>query len=55
MAMCRSGKGIVPNVPDSLITDAKDFIFECLQVDPQDWPTTARLLKHPFVRRQSQM
>lgn len=55
MAMFQSGKGIVPNFLDSLMTDATDFIFSSLQVDPQDRPTIARLLKHPFVRRQSQM
>ncbi|XP_038681845.1 mitogen-activated protein kinase kinase kinase 1-like isoform X1 [Tripterygium wilfordii] len=50
-ALFRIGRGILPPVPTSLSGDAQDFIFKCLQVDPNDRPTAAQLLDHPFVNR----
>ncbi|KAK9286809.1 hypothetical protein L1049_015214 [Liquidambar formosana] len=50
-ALYRIGKGEPPRVPDSLSSDAQDFIFKCLQVNPNNRPTAAQLLEHPFVKR----
>ncbi|KAK4758319.1 hypothetical protein SAY87_019620 [Trapa incisa] len=50
-AVYRIGKGIPPPVPDTLSHDARDFILKCLQVNPEDRPTAAELLRHPFVDR----
>nr|XP_004515672.1 mitogen-activated protein kinase kinase kinase 1-like isoform X1 [Cicer arietinum] len=50
-AIFRIGKGERPPIPDSLSRDAKDFIMQCLQVNPDDRPTAAQLLNHPFVQR----
>uniref|UniRef100_A0A6N2LZU9 mitogen-activated protein kinase kinase kinase n=1 Tax=Salix viminalis TaxID=40686 RepID=A0A6N2LZU9_SALVM len=47
-ALFRIGKGVPPHVPDSLSNDARDFILQCLQVNPNDRPTAAVLLDHPF-------
>lgn len=43
--------GVLPEVPESLSTDAQDFIRKCLCVDPKDRPSAAKLLGHPFVRK----
>ncbi|KAK9111787.1 hypothetical protein Scep_019306 [Stephania cephalantha] len=50
-ALFRIGKGERPHVPDSLSREAQDFILKCLQVNPDDRPTAAQLLDHPFVKR----
>ncbi|XP_065880666.1 mitogen-activated protein kinase kinase kinase 1 [Euphorbia lathyris] len=50
-ALFRIGRGIPPTVPDSLSQDARDFILQCLQVNPNDRPTAARLLDHQFVKQ----
>ncbi|KAK9110076.1 hypothetical protein Sjap_018136 [Stephania japonica] len=50
-ALFRIGKGELPHVPDSLSREAQDFILKCLQVNPDNRPTAAQLLVHPFVRR----
>ncbi|KAG4948229.1 hypothetical protein JHK82_041411 [Glycine max] len=50
-ALFRIGRGQPPPVPESLSTDARDFILKCLQVNPNKRPTAARLLDHPFVKR----
>ncbi|CAL5348325.1 unnamed protein product [Camellia sinensis] len=50
-ALFQIGRGVPPPVPDSLSRDARDFIFRCLQVKPNDRPTAADLLDHPYVRR----
>ncbi|CAI9114665.1 OLC1v1015437C1 [Oldenlandia corymbosa var. corymbosa] len=36
---------------DDLSNDARDFIGKCLQANPNDRPTAAKLLKHPFLMR----
>ncbi|KAF6147327.1 hypothetical protein GIB67_025886 [Kingdonia uniflora] len=52
-ALFRIGRGEPPPVPDSLSKDARDFIHKCLQVKPDNRPTAAQLLEHPFVKRPS--
>ncbi|KAG5525921.1 hypothetical protein RHGRI_032276 [Rhododendron griersonianum] len=51
-ALFRIGKGELPLIPSSLSVDAQAFINKCLQVIPDDRPTAAQLLDHPFVKRQ---
>ncbi|KAJ8768276.1 hypothetical protein K2173_021216 [Erythroxylum novogranatense] len=53
-ALFRIGKGEPPEVPDTLSRDAQNFILKCLQVNPNDRPSAAQLLDHPFVKRPSQ-
>ncbi|KAH6796357.1 hypothetical protein C2S51_037343 [Perilla frutescens var. frutescens] len=50
-ALFRIGRGERPHIPDSLSSDARDFIRKCLQVDPSLRLTAAQLLDHPFVKR----
>ncbi|KAJ4962479.1 hypothetical protein NE237_022418 [Protea cynaroides] len=50
-AIYRIGRGTPPPIPDSLSRDARDFIHKCLQVNPENRPTAAQLLKHSFVQR----
>ncbi|KAA8545544.1 hypothetical protein F0562_020328 [Nyssa sinensis] len=52
-ALFRIGKGELPSIPNSLSRDSQDFILKCLQVNPDDRPTAAQLLDHPFVKRLS--
>ncbi|XAR53112.1 Mitogen-activated protein kinase kinase kinase [Bertholletia excelsa] len=49
-ALFRIGKGELPLIPNSLSSDAKDFILKCLRVNPADRPTAVQLLCHPFVK-----
>ncbi|EOA22642.1 hypothetical protein CARUB_v10003312mg [Capsella rubella] len=44
-------KGMLPDIPDTLSLDARDFIITCLKVAPEERPTAAELLNHQFVRR----
>ncbi|KAJ1689002.1 hypothetical protein LUZ63_013157 [Rhynchospora breviuscula] len=41
--------GKKPPIPDTLSNAARNFIEECLQVDPQKRPSAIALLEHPFV------
>ncbi|KAJ8423442.1 hypothetical protein Cgig2_015586 [Carnegiea gigantea] len=50
-ALFRIGNGEPPALPDSLSRNARDLIQRCLQVNPNDRPTAADLLEHPFVQR----
>ncbi|CAE6127655.1 unnamed protein product [Arabidopsis arenosa] len=50
-ALFRIGRGTLPEVPYTLSQDARHFILKCLTVSPEERPTAAELLNHPFVRR----
>lgn len=50
-ALFRIGRGEPPPIPNSLSTDAQNFILKCLQVNPDTRPTASQLLDHPFVRK----
>ncbi|XP_010450545.1 PREDICTED: mitogen-activated protein kinase kinase kinase 1-like isoform X3 [Camelina sativa] len=50
-ALFRIGRGTLPDIPDTLSLDARDFILKCLKVSPAERPTAAELLNHPFVIR----
>ncbi|CAA7026689.1 unnamed protein product [Microthlaspi erraticum] len=50
-AMFQIGRGVLPEISDTLSTDSQDFILKCLKVNPEERPTAAELLNHPFVRR----
>ncbi|KAK7318445.1 hypothetical protein RJT34_03147 [Clitoria ternatea] len=43
----------MPEIPEHLSNDAKNFIKQCLQRDPLARPTAQKLLEHPFIRDQS--
>ncbi|RZC13178.1 Mitogen-activated protein kinase kinase kinase 3 isoform B [Glycine soja] len=43
----------MPEIPEHLSNDAKNFIKLCLQRDPLARPTAHKLLDHPFIRDQS--
>lgn len=49
-ALFKIGRGDLPPIPDTLLAEAHDFILKCLQVNPDDRPTTAELMEHPFVK-----
>ena len=50
-ALYRIGHGEQPSIPSYLSKDARDFISQCVKVNPDDRPTASQLLEHPFVRR----
>ncbi|KAK3002131.1 hypothetical protein RJ639_022294 [Escallonia herrerae] len=50
-ALFRIGRGELPRIPNSLSRVAQDFIVQCLQVNPDNRPTAAQLMDHPFVKR----
>ncbi|PWA91236.1 cysteine oxygenase/2-aminoethanethiol dioxygenase [Artemisia annua] len=51
-ALFRISRGEPPEIPNTLSAAAQDFILKCLQVNPNDRPTAAQLLEHPFLRNQ---
>ncbi|KAI7742444.1 hypothetical protein M8C21_006773, partial [Ambrosia artemisiifolia] len=51
-ALFKINTGVLPHIPNTLSAEANDFILKCLQVNPDNRPTTAELLDHPFVKRQ---
>ncbi|WOH14371.1 hypothetical protein DCAR_0933890 [Daucus carota subsp. sativus] len=42
-----------PPIPDHLSAEAKDFLLQCLQKEPELRPTACDLLQHPFVTKES--
>ncbi|XP_076959329.1 mitogen-activated protein kinase kinase kinase 1-like [Bidens hawaiensis] len=49
-ALFRIGNGELPSIPKTLSVEACDFILACLQINPNDRPTAAPLLDHPFMQ-----
>ncbi|XP_038986021.1 mitogen-activated protein kinase kinase kinase 1-like isoform X2 [Phoenix dactylifera] len=43
------GQGQQPPIPNHLSRDARDFISQCVKVNPDERPSAAQLLEHPFV------
>ncbi|TVU45474.1 hypothetical protein EJB05_04963, partial [Eragrostis curvula] len=50
-ALYMIGKGERPPIPNYLSKEAQDFIGQCVTVDPDQRPSAAQLLEHPFVNR----
>lgn len=50
-ALFRIGRGELPPIPNTLSREAQDFILKCLQVNPDNRPSAAQLLEHPFVKK----
>ncbi|KAM5564117.1 mitogen-activated protein kinase kinase kinase 1 [Rosa sericea] len=48
-AFFKIAMGELPHVPHFLCKEARDFIHQCLQVNPNNRHTAAQLLCHPFV------
>ncbi|KAK9066717.1 hypothetical protein SSX86_014040 [Deinandra increscens subsp. villosa] len=42
-----------PDIPETLSSEGKDFLSRCLQRNPENRPSAALLLEHPFVRLSS--
>ncbi|GAB4826341.1 hypothetical protein Ancab_009207 [Ancistrocladus abbreviatus] len=40
----------LPAIPDHLSKEGKEFVMLCLQRNPQNRPTAAQLLEHPFLK-----
>lgn len=40
----------LPDIPNHLSEEGKDFVRKCLQRNPANRPTAAQLLEHAFVR-----
>ncbi|KAJ9134886.1 hypothetical protein P3X46_032131 [Hevea brasiliensis] len=49
--LSKIGRGEPAAIPEFLSSLSQDFILQCLQVNPDDRPTAAKLLDHPFVKR----
>ncbi|MCO5604313.1 hypothetical protein L7F22_058478 [Adiantum nelumboides] len=49
-ALWKVGHGEAPPIPETLSEEAKDFIKQCLEVNPLRRPLASRLLEHPFVK-----
>ncbi|XP_047091726.1 mitogen-activated protein kinase kinase kinase 3-like [Lolium rigidum] len=43
----------IPDIPDHLSSEAKNFLKLCLQRDPAARPTAAQLIEHPWVKDQA--
>ncbi|KAL3655222.1 hypothetical protein CASFOL_001008 [Castilleja foliolosa] len=39
-----------PRIPETLCAEGKDFLQQCFQRRPEDRPSAAKLLEHPFIR-----
>jgi serine/threonine protein kinase len=50
-AFFKIGRGEQPPIPNYLSREARDFITQCVRVDPDDRPSAVQLLEHPFVKR----
>ncbi|KAG2224361.1 hypothetical protein INT45_006761, partial [Circinella minor] len=50
-ALYSLGKYQAPPLPEEVSDEAKDFLNQCFIINPDDRPTAADLLLHPFVRQ----
>ncbi|KAI8369442.1 uncharacterized protein BYT42DRAFT_584491 [Radiomyces spectabilis] len=50
-ALYSLGKYQAPPIPEDVSDQAKDFLSQCFIINPEDRPTAADLLVHPFVRQ----
>ncbi len=41
---------LVKRIPTTISEEAKDFIRQCVRMEPKDRPTTKQLLSHPWLR-----
>ncbi|KAI9323532.1 hypothetical protein BX666DRAFT_1887848 [Dichotomocladium elegans] len=51
-ALYNLGKYQAPPLPEGASESAKDFLTMCFTINPEDRPTAADLLVHPFVRQE---
>eukprot|EP01061_Rhynchopus_euleeides_P017536 TRINITY_DN2913_c0_g1_i2.p1 TRINITY_DN2913_c0_g1~~TRINITY_DN2913_c0_g1_i2.p1 ORF type:complete len:1198 (+),score=356.36 TRINITY_DN2913_c0_g1_i2:335-3928(+) len=49
MAMMRSPEKGRENIVEGVSDSALDFIHSCMRLDPEERPTAAQLLQHPFI------
>ncbi|OEL35835.1 Mitogen-activated protein kinase kinase kinase YODA, partial [Dichanthelium oligosanthes] len=40
----------IPEIPESLSEEGKDFLRQCLRREPRSRPTATQLMDHPFAR-----
>ncbi|KAK6137473.1 hypothetical protein DH2020_028778 [Rehmannia glutinosa] len=45
----------LPEIPDHLSDEGKDFVMQCLQRNPRYRPSAAQLLDHPFVKNSTSL
>uniref|UniRef100_A0A0A8ZD25 Protein kinase domain-containing protein n=1 Tax=Arundo donax TaxID=35708 RepID=A0A0A8ZD25_ARUDO len=45
-----TSKKEIPDIPDTLSEEGKDFLKQCLKYDPASRPTADKLREHPFVK-----
>ncbi|KAI8149314.1 hypothetical protein BJV82DRAFT_587499 [Fennellomyces sp. T-0311] len=50
-ALYSLGKYQAPPLPEDASEEAKDFLNQCFIINPDDRPTAAELLLHPFVKQ----
>ncbi|XP_040378979.1 mitogen-activated protein kinase kinase kinase 1-like [Oryza brachyantha] len=50
-ALFKIGREEPPDNPEYLSKEARDFISQCLRLNPDDRPYASKLLDHPFVNR----
>lgn len=55
-ALFKIGNGKeLPEIPDHLSDEGKDFVMQCLQRNPRFRPTAAQLLEHPFIKNSNSL
>lgn len=40
----------IPPIPEDLSPEGRDFVLQCLRIEPGERPTAQKLLEHPFLR-----
>ncbi|CAD8122453.1 unnamed protein product [Paramecium sonneborni] len=53
--MIRIGKGEIPQIPEGLSEEAKNFVSHCLEVDERKRWNCNKLLKHTFLIQQNKL